>query len=519
LLVIKMDEMDKYYQILGLNPGASEEEIKQAYRDLVKVWHPDRFVDNPRLQEKANKKLRDINDAYEKLKSYIAVETEQYRTSDGENHREPNPPPHEPPPEWEKEQSSTTESRGYEEPKPSPDEPPEVRIWNPNAAANWSILFTPAFGSYLQMLNWRTLGEPAKASSAKSWFHTSLLMWFIYTLFIYLIGMFRIDPELLYFIVWWLSVVYLITWYFATGRSQGKYVKTKFGTNYLKKSWGQALLIAVGALIGCWVVGFGLGFIFMAVTTTDNTHTAMENKLEKYRVKYESQDDLEKYRVATEPLKPSYSNSVPPQISYKKDQFSDTVTITQPELMGPKREFTRKEKAFINQHMAVYKNGAKVEGTIKHQNQDITASEYTSRAIEYLEKRDYRNAIENFNIAISLDNHLYPAYLNRGCAYYELAQYDKAIEDFNQAIVLGPDKAKAYGWCGNAYYASTFYYEAFKYYDKAIELEPNSAIYYLNRGYARLKIGDKSEAILDFKKACDLGDEDACKQLKVLGYR
>ncbi|MGD0917795.1 MAG: J domain-containing protein, partial [Thermodesulfobacteriota bacterium] len=39
---IAMSEMDKYHQIMGLNPGASEKEIVEAYKDLVKVWHPDR---------------------------------------------------------------------------------------------------------------------------------------------------------------------------------------------------------------------------------------------------------------------------------------------------------------------------------------------------------------------------------------------------------------------------------------------------------------------------------------------
>lgn len=77
-----MSEMDKYYQILGLNPGASEEEIKQAYKDLVNVWHPDRFPNNQRLREKANEKLKEINEAYEKLKSYIAGNSRRYASSE-----------------------------------------------------------------------------------------------------------------------------------------------------------------------------------------------------------------------------------------------------------------------------------------------------------------------------------------------------------------------------------------------------------------------------------------------------
>jgi hypothetical protein len=60
--------MDKYFEILGLKPGASQKEIKAAYRDLAQVWHPDKYSHNPRLKEKAEAKLREIIDAYKRLK-------------------------------------------------------------------------------------------------------------------------------------------------------------------------------------------------------------------------------------------------------------------------------------------------------------------------------------------------------------------------------------------------------------------------------------------------------------------
>lgn len=61
---------DIHYQVLEIEPGASQSEIKQAHRDLSLVWHPDRFFDNPRLRQKAEEKLKRINAAYEFLKSY-----------------------------------------------------------------------------------------------------------------------------------------------------------------------------------------------------------------------------------------------------------------------------------------------------------------------------------------------------------------------------------------------------------------------------------------------------------------
>jgi TonB family protein len=58
---------DGDYRILEIEPGASLEQIRQAYNDQTKVWHPDRFADDIRLQKKAEEKLKQINLAYRRL--------------------------------------------------------------------------------------------------------------------------------------------------------------------------------------------------------------------------------------------------------------------------------------------------------------------------------------------------------------------------------------------------------------------------------------------------------------------
>lgn len=62
-------QINHYLKVLDLQPGASQKDIKQAYKDLVLVWHPDRFPNSPRLQKIAEEKIKEINTAYDNLNS------------------------------------------------------------------------------------------------------------------------------------------------------------------------------------------------------------------------------------------------------------------------------------------------------------------------------------------------------------------------------------------------------------------------------------------------------------------
>ena len=55
------------YRVLGVSPSASDEEIKKAYRSLVKKYHPDRYAGNKAQQEAASEKLKQINEAYNEV--------------------------------------------------------------------------------------------------------------------------------------------------------------------------------------------------------------------------------------------------------------------------------------------------------------------------------------------------------------------------------------------------------------------------------------------------------------------
>ena len=54
------------YEVLGIKPNATQDEIKSAYRKLIKQYHPDKFIDNP-LKNLAEEKMIEINKAYDTL--------------------------------------------------------------------------------------------------------------------------------------------------------------------------------------------------------------------------------------------------------------------------------------------------------------------------------------------------------------------------------------------------------------------------------------------------------------------
>jgi hypothetical protein len=130
-------------------------------------------------------------------------------------------------------------------------------IWNPNAASNWSLIFSPAFGSYLHALNWKTLGKPERAQSAMVWFYFSLGMLFVYIF----MGLFIADEKAADGAARGLCFLYLIIWYFSAGRAQAKYVKGKFGSDYPRRSWSKPLIIGVATIVGYFTLAVVIGLI------------------------------------------------------------------------------------------------------------------------------------------------------------------------------------------------------------------------------------------------------------------
>lgn len=108
------------------------------------------------------------------------------------------------------------------------------------------------------------------------------------------------------------------------------------------------------------------------------------------------------------------------------------------------------------------------------------------------------------------------AYLNRGNSYYKKGKFKQAIEDYSQAISLNPKDAEAYFFRGLTYYKKWFKkaYEndldrAIEDYTQAISLAPNYISAYNNRGFAYEAKGDLDHAIEDFSQVISLNPKNA----------
>jgi hypothetical protein len=110
------------------------------------------------------------------------------------------------------------------------------KLWNPNVAANWSLLFTPLFGAWIQAKNWKELDQPKRA-------HKSMIWVYIGVTFLIIVPFLpsNVDGRVA-------GLIFLLVWYFSSAKGQAKYLKEN-NIGYDKKAWGMPLFLGFTGLI------------------------------------------------------------------------------------------------------------------------------------------------------------------------------------------------------------------------------------------------------------------------------
>lgn len=137
-----------------------------------------------------------------------------------------------------------------------------------------------------------------------------------------------------------------------------------------------------------------------------------------------------------------------------------------------------------------------------------SAVKHNNKGIDYFNKKRYEKALEEYNIALKINNQYDIAYNNRGIVYFNQGKYKEAIEDYNKALELNPNFENGYFNRGNVYFNQGKYKEAIEDYNKGLELNPNFENGYLNRGSAYFNIEKHTEALVDYDKFLELNPKD-----------
>lgn len=135
--------------------------------------------------------------------------------------------------------------------------PPDTApaLWNPNAAASWSLLFTPVFGAWLHMKNWQALGQPEKAESSWRWVQASAAI----LVAMILLSVTVLDDRVGELLARAGGFALLLGWYYTSARPQAALVLGRYGKAYPRRGWAKPLLIALAGWVAVVVV---LGIVF-----------------------------------------------------------------------------------------------------------------------------------------------------------------------------------------------------------------------------------------------------------------
>jgi hypothetical protein len=135
-------------------------------------------------------------------------------------------------------------------------------LWNPSAAACWSVIFTPAFGAFLLMRNWEALGDARQAGTARKWFVFGVGLLAVRLLSAALNARVNTESNLVH----WAGWAYLLAWWVAQVAPQARQVRSRCGADYPRQAWDYALLLAVLGGFAYQLAAAAFTWLFVALT-------------------------------------------------------------------------------------------------------------------------------------------------------------------------------------------------------------------------------------------------------------
>jgi tetratricopeptide (TPR) repeat protein len=144
------------------------------------------------------------------------------------------------------------------------------------------------------------------------------------------------------------------------------------------------------------------------------------------------------------------------------------------------------------------------ENTPKPTQEQRKAEEYFEKGFTAYWNSDYRTAVENYTLALSLNPLFGEAYYRRGDAYFNLRKEKLAVQDWQEAVSLSPDDRRVNIYKSSIHWTENRPKEALAEAEEGVRRNPEYDDAYFMRANARAEIGDLDGAIEDFSEAIRL---------------
>ncbi|MCL6613893.1 MAG: tetratricopeptide repeat protein [Firmicutes bacterium] len=138
------------------------------------------------------------------------------------------------------------------------------------------------------------------------------------------------------------------------------------------------------------------------------------------------------------------------------------------------------------------------------------------KGYEYHKAKEYDRAIAEYDLAARFDPEYGELYYWRARVYVDRNDLGRALADLETAVRLAPTHFDSYLLLDWILARERRWDTIIAYWTRFIELQPDNARAYLERGGAYYHKGDLEAALRDAKKACELGDEEGCRQYQKL---
>ncbi|MBF0607856.1 MAG: tetratricopeptide repeat protein [Candidatus Magnetobacterium sp. LHC-1] len=520
-----MKDIKSHYQTLGVSVDASLEEVKHAYRDLAKVWHPDRFTHDPALQKKAEAKLTEINIAYSTINEHLKDATSKKSAKSTTNTSDAYSSAHTAYQRADQYSSAdkTTKTSHTEPPKTHKTQKPTQRKTSTDDANHYSVEPRPWFRFWARYFDLVVIGivvffsmvmlspELAKKANPLIIIGVTLPLWFVIEAVvmstfgttpgkaILRIRVRAADGSVPEFKVFFKRGMFI--WFM--GQALG-IPGLCFLSNFMaylillrdkKTTWDEKLNLVVshGGVNDNRIGTFVALFVLVTVLFAFNLFGVYQ----EYKKTLSPQEPVA-VRVQRSPERvvepsPETLPTLPPP------------SHNRAEMMTADDWFERGRRLFVERE---YQASVDALNNAIELNPQYTEA-YVNRGSSYKMLGKNQQALSDYNHAIELNPKLSVAYFYRGFFYYDLNKVQQAIDDFDMAIDLNSRYAMAYLFRGLAYKAIDATEQAIEDLDMAIVLAPQDPKAFYSRAVLHNANGNDLQAISDFKVAARLGSKEA----------